>query len=137
MERRATRSVNGELNIRIGIPAPVLKRGVRARQLRTPDLITVVGVFRGPNGPRMAPHLNENGIEPALGLRVLEEVIGDPEHQPLPFCVAALASCAGALSPASKYPGQRRSSSRTTSAGGSDPRSSACRAQYARASQSM
>src|SRR5271166_2130508 len=33
-------------------------------------------------------------------------------------CVAAQDSCAGALSPASKYPGQRRSSSRTTSAGG-------------------
>src|ERR1039458_8399022 len=44
-------------------------------------------------------------------------------------CVAALASCAGALSPASRYPGQRRSSSCTTSGGGSDPRSSACRAQ--------
>src|ERR1019366_2096464 len=85
MERRATRSVNGELNIRIGIPAPVLKRGVRTRQIRTPDLITVVGVFHGPNGPRMAPHLNENGIEPALGLRVLEEVVSDPDHQPLPF----------------------------------------------------
>src|ERR1039458_3539320 len=85
MERRATRSVNGELNIRIGIPAPVLKRGVRARQLRNPDLITVVGEFHGPSGPRMAPHLNENGIEPALGLRVLEVMVSDPEHQPLPF----------------------------------------------------
>src|ERR1017187_10645153 len=85
MERRATRSVNGKLNIRIGIPAPVLKRGVRTRQLRTPDLITVVGVFHGPNGPRMAPHLNENGFEPALGFRVLEVMVIDPEHQTLPF----------------------------------------------------
>jgi hypothetical protein len=32
----------------------------------------------------MAPHLNEDGFEPALGFRVLEEVVSDPEHQSLP-----------------------------------------------------
>src|ERR1019366_9820557 len=85
MERRATRSVNGEFNIRIGIPAPVLKRGVRTWQFRIPNLVAVVGVFHGPNGPRMAPHLDDNGFEPALGLRILEVMVSDPEHQPLPF----------------------------------------------------
>src|SRR5664280_1157330 len=85
MERRATRSVNGEFNIRIGIPAPVLKRGVRTWQFRIPNLVAVVGIFHGPNGPRMAPHLDDNGFEPALGFRVLEVMVSDPEHQPLPF----------------------------------------------------
>src|ERR1035438_6034096 len=85
MERRATRSVNGEFNIRIGIPAPVLKGGVRTWQFRTPNLAAVVGKFHSPNGPRMAPHLNENGFEPALGFRVLEVMVIDPEHQTLPF----------------------------------------------------
>src|ERR1035441_5092223 len=74
-----------QVNVRIGFSAPVFERRVRARQLRTPDLITVVGVFHGLNGPRMAPHLNENGFEPALGFRVLEVMVSDPEHQPLPF----------------------------------------------------
>src|SRR5664279_178884 len=104
MERRATRSVNGELNIRIGIPAPVLKRGVRTRQLRTPDLITVVGVFHGPNGPRMAPHLNENGFEPALGLRVLEVMVSDPEHQPLPFLCSSTGLLCWRLEPSGQVP---------------------------------
>src|ERR1035438_10219948 len=85
MERRATRSVNGEFNIRIGIPAPVLKGGVRTWQFRTPNLAAVVGKFHSPNGPRMAPHLNEHGFEPALGLRVLEVMVSDPEHHMLPF----------------------------------------------------
>ena len=90
LERQAGRSVNGEFNIRIGIPAPVLKRGVRTRQLRNPDLIAVVGEFHGPNGSRMAPHLNENGIEPALGLRVPEVMVSDPEHQSLPFLCSSV-----------------------------------------------
>src|ERR1035438_7398580 len=84
MERRATRSVNGEFNIRIGIPAPVLKGGVRTWQFRTPNLAAVVGKFHSPNGPRMAPHLNEHGFEPVLCLCVPEEVISDPEHHMLP-----------------------------------------------------
>src|SRR5664279_1561337 len=104
MERRATRSVNGELNIRIGIPAPVLKRGVRTRQFQIPNLVAVVGVFHCPNGPRMAPHLNENGIEPALGLRVLEEVIGDPEHQPLPFLCSSTGLLCWSLEPSVQVP---------------------------------
>src|SRR5664279_2821457 len=88
MERRATRSVNGEFNIRIGIPAPVLKGGVRTWQFRTPNLAAVVGKFHSPNGPRMAPYLNEHGFEPALCLCVPEEVISDPEHHMLPVSVS-------------------------------------------------
>src|ERR1039458_9099546 len=104
MERRATRSVNGELNVRIGFSAPVFKRGVRARQLRNPDLIAVVGEFHGPNGPRMAPHLNENGIEPALGLRVLEVMVSDPEHQPLPFLCSGTGLLCWRLNPGVHVP---------------------------------
>jgi hypothetical protein len=43
----------------------------------------------------MAPHLNENGFEPALGVRVLEKVVGDPKHQPL----RDLRSSSGIFSP--------------------------------------
>ena len=47
-------------------------------------LIAVVGVFHRANRARMASRLGENGIEPALGFRVLEKVVGDPKHKPLP-----------------------------------------------------
>src|SRR5664280_746141 len=104
MERRATRSVNGEFNIRIGIPAPVLKRGVRTWQFRIPKLVAVVGVFHGPNGPRMAPHLDDNGVEPALGLRVLEVMVSDPEHQPLPFLCSSTGLLCWRLEPNVQVP---------------------------------
>ena len=47
-------------------------------------LIAVVGVFHRANRARMASGLGEYGIEPTLGFRVLEKVVGDPKHKPLP-----------------------------------------------------
>ena len=47
-------------------------------------VIAVIGIFHRANHARMASRLGENGIEPALGFRVLEKVVGDPKHKPLP-----------------------------------------------------
>src|SRR5664279_1412400 len=104
MERRATRSVHGEFNVRIGFSAPVFKRGVRTWQFRIPNLVAVVGVFHGPNGPRMAPHLNENGFEPSLCLCLLEEVVGDPDRQSLPFLCSSTGLLCWRFEPGAQVP---------------------------------
>src|SRR5271166_3883595 len=38
----------------------------------------------GARSPRLTTHLDKDGIEPALGLRVLEKVVGDPTYKTLP-----------------------------------------------------
>jgi hypothetical protein len=55
-----------EFNVRIGIPAPAHKRRVRTWQLRTPEIVGVVGIFHGANGPWMTAHVDEDGIKPTL-----------------------------------------------------------------------
>src|SRR5271157_2506050 len=73
-----------QVNKRVSFSAPALKNPVGALHLRTPEFIAVIGEFHCPNRSRMIAHLNKDGIEPALGLSILEEVVADPEHQILP-----------------------------------------------------
>src|SRR5271157_1537551 len=73
-----------QVNKRVSLSAPVLKNPVGALQVRTPEFIAVIGEFHSPNRPRMIAHLNKDGVEPALDLSILEEVVADPEHQVLP-----------------------------------------------------
>src|SRR5664280_3066960 len=93
-----------QVNVQIGVSAPVVKGGIGVGHLGTPDLVAVVGVLHGSNGPRMAPHLNDNGFEPALGLRVLEVMVSDPEHQSLPFLRSSTGLLFSGFEPGAQVP---------------------------------
>jgi len=53
-------------------------------------LIAIIGIFHRANCSRMVTCLSRDGVEPALTLRISEEMIGNPGHQPIPALCTAL-----------------------------------------------
>ena len=52
--------------------------------------LAIIGIFHRANCSRMVTCLSQDGVEPALTLRISEEMIGNPGHQPIPALCTAL-----------------------------------------------
>src|SRR5579864_844533 len=72
------------VDVTVSISAPYLKGWIWNRQSPTPEVIAMICKFHCPDRARVNTRRDDDCVKPTYRFRLLEKVISDPKHQPVP-----------------------------------------------------